>query len=744
MHMKKSNTNRPNTTINRGKIAAIAGLTLTCGMILSDVAPVMAASDVESVETSNYAASTEVNRPAREGANPQQSNSGAGNNAHSVGDEGNEISDGLTLSNDKKVLTIDASKFNTSTFKQNIINNKETITKIIITGKGSVKGDIESLFAGFTLLTKIEGFQNLNTSEVTKMDNLFDGDTNLTDVDFTKFETANVTSMNSMFKNTAFSFFYLPELNTTNVKEMNNMFEGTKAEVFNLESLNTSNVEKMASMFKNSTFKSYDLSKWDTKKVTDMSNMFEGTNAEDFHLQNLNTSNVENMSSMFKNSAFKSYDLSKWDTKKVTDMSNMFENTTSEKINFGDIDLSKVTNMASMFSGSKIKALDLSGIKNIPNASTQGMLNNAKNIENVRIANGMSFKNMNLSGLYYTINDYQISPSPIEASKITDEPKEVIKDGKNKLISDAKNIPTNIDNLTLEAFGKKEGDNYKLHVNPSSIPSGIKLTDSNQTINAHKNTDKLEPTTGTDQFKLKFTDLEIENIPTNTNNVTATVLINGEPTKEQKVGFTIKNVSDSKYKAKEQKNLTGKIKYDAENNKFVLSDYGTINLEKTPSDNSASGSSSSTPSTPSKTPSTNHKVTDKITNIIHKLTTLFHHRHIKLYNRDFKESTDRSLSAGSDWYSDQTIEHNGKTYYRVSKNEYVAAEDIYSYKDKNVVVTTKSDSDKDLVNSQGKISNRRLAKGTPWKSDRTIEINGKTYYRVSTDEFVSADDVVVH
>lgn len=146
-----------------------------------------------------------------------------------------------------------------------------------------------------------------------------------------------------------------------------------------------------------------------------------------------------------------------------------------------------------------------------------------------------------------------------------------------------------------------------------------------------------------------------------------------------------------------------------------------------------------------KKPSIINEIKNMVRNIIHRVTTLFHrHGHgIKLYNANFQVEGTRSLSAGSDWYSDQEVVHDGKTYYRVSKNEYVAAEDIYAYENKNVTVTIKADSNKSLVNSQGKISNRMLAKNTAWHSDRTIQINGKTYYRVSTDEFVSADDVIV-
>ncbi|MFH5811041.1 SLAP domain-containing protein [Companilactobacillus sp. FL22-1] len=46
-----------------------------------------------------------------------------------------------------------------------------------------------------------------------------------------------------------------------------------------------------------------------------------------------------------------------------------------------------------------------------------------------------------------------------------------------------------------------------------------------------------------------------------------------------------------------------------------------------------------------------------------------------------------------------------------------------------------------LYNSEGKvISNRALAKGTVWAVNQTMTLNGETYYRVATDEWVKKDD----
>lgn len=144
-----------------------------------------------------------------------------------------------------------------------------------------------------------------------------------------------------------------------------------------------------------------------------------------------------------------------------------------------------------------------------------------------------------------------------------------------------------------------------------------------------------------------------------------------------------------------------------------------------------------------KVPNIIHSIKVTINHIIRKISLLLNKAGIKLYRSDSSEVTTRSLASGTDWFSDEEMVRDGVTYYRVSSNEWVRADEAYSYTPQMHVVTTKPGTVKALVNSQGKLSNRALAKNSAWKSDRTIQINGKTYYRVSTDEFVSADDVIV-
>ena len=187
----------------------------------------------------------------------------------------------------------------------------------------------EYWFKQFKSLTAIEGLQNLNTSEVTDMSNMFYNCSALTSLDLKNFNTSNVTKMNSMFENcSALTSLNLSNFNTSNVTDMGWMFTGCKAltsldiknfntqkvwnmrEMFShcsaltsldLSSFNTSNVENIVSMFAGcESLTTLDLSNFNTSNVTDMGTMFWACSGlTTLHLTNFNTSNVKNMEYMF-------------------------------------------------------------------------------------------------------------------------------------------------------------------------------------------------------------------------------------------------------------------------------------------------------------------------------------------------------------------------------------------------------------------------------------------------------------
>lgn len=119
---------------------------------------------------------------------------------------------------------------------------------------------------------------NLNSFDsLTAMNSTFNCCGRNLDVDLSKFNTSNVTSMNSLFAQSTLSSIDVSGFDTSNVTDMNSMFE--------------------ASCYYN---KSLDLSNFDTSKVTDMAYMFiDCIHLERLDLSSFNTANVERMTSMF-------------------------------------------------------------------------------------------------------------------------------------------------------------------------------------------------------------------------------------------------------------------------------------------------------------------------------------------------------------------------------------------------------------------------------------------------------------
>ncbi|MBQ3619116.1 MAG: BspA family leucine-rich repeat surface protein, partial [Bacteroidales bacterium] len=88
----------------------------------------------------------------------------------------------------------------------------------------------DSWFNGFTKLTSIKGIENLNTSEVTNMKNMFYNCLLLTSIDLSNFNTDNVSNMSYMFANcSAITSLNLITFKTEKVINMSGMFYGCSA-----------------------------------------------------------------------------------------------------------------------------------------------------------------------------------------------------------------------------------------------------------------------------------------------------------------------------------------------------------------------------------------------------------------------------------------------------------------------------------------------------------------------------------
>ena len=134
------------------------------------------------------------------------------------------------------------------------------------------------LFYALKQLEDIEGIEYLNTSEVTAMNEMFNGCNNLTSIDVSGFDTHNVTNMSLMFDGCGnLTSLDLSSFDTRNVTNMGGMFMYCSGlSELDLSSFNTANVTSMSQMFLySSSLKTiYVSAGWNTNAVTKSSDMF--------------------------------------------------------------------------------------------------------------------------------------------------------------------------------------------------------------------------------------------------------------------------------------------------------------------------------------------------------------------------------------------------------------------------------------------------------------------------------------
>ncbi|MDT2607302.1 BspA family leucine-rich repeat surface protein [Enterococcus hirae] len=225
--------------------------------------------------------------------------------------------------------------------------DSEAIKKIVLAGKVVAPEDSAYLFSSdltgskyLNDLTEIEGLNQLDTSNVTNMREMFKEMSNLTSLDVSSFDTSKVTDMSYMFYRNGVTSLDVSGFDTSKVTVMSYMFLGMK-NITNLDvnGWNTSNVTSMYGMFSGmSSVTSLDVSGFDTCNVTTMREMFrEMGNLTSLDLSGFDTSNVTDMSTMFYDmDNLTSLDVSSFDTSKVTTMGSMFKNIPLAKLTLGD------------------------------------------------------------------------------------------------------------------------------------------------------------------------------------------------------------------------------------------------------------------------------------------------------------------------------------------------------------------------------------------------------------------------
>ena len=248
-------------------------------------------------------------------------------------------------------------------------NDENCIGYLQSDGKVKANPDSSYLFSGFSSATIVNGFENLDTSNVTNMSYMFGG-SKFTDLDLSSFNTSKLTNVGSMFGGE----FSLQSLNISNWDLSNypgktSLFGGN----FNLITIDATNLifPKDSSEFFSSLsgLEEIILTNSDTSHVTNMNKMFNNCRVlSTLDVTDFDTRNVTDMSSMFSDDAnITSLNLSKWKTNNLTKMNNIFiQMTNLNSLNLSNWDLSNVefTSEANLFFGNnKLNDLYMNSVK---------------------------------------------------------------------------------------------------------------------------------------------------------------------------------------------------------------------------------------------------------------------------------------------------------------------------------------------------------------------------------------------
>lgn len=178
-------------------------------------------------------------------------------------------------------------------------------------------------------LEAIDGIENLNTSKVTDMWNMFYNCKSLTSLDLKTFDTHNVLGMSYMFFGcNNLTYLNVSSFDTSNVENMNWMFAGCwKLTNLSVSNFDMHSVRTMLGMFSSCKGLTHiDVSHFNTENVKNMQAVFQNCeNLSSLDLSGFNTSKVNDIACMFNScKSLTSLDLSNFDTQLVTQSTSLF------------------------------------------------------------------------------------------------------------------------------------------------------------------------------------------------------------------------------------------------------------------------------------------------------------------------------------------------------------------------------------------------------------------------------------
>ena len=264
-------------------------------------------------------------------------------------------------------------------------------------------------FDGLTELTYLQNMSNLNTSEASLMEYMFQNCSSLKEIDASKFNTSNVLSFAYMCKGCkSLTKLNISSFDTSKAITMWGMFmQCEKLASLNLYNFNTQNVTTMNEMFREcKSLTSLNLLSFRTLKVDAMRYMFcECNELSSLDLSSFNTSNVKYMDGMFYMCMkLESLDLSHFNTSKVTNMSLMFNNCISLKeLNIDGFNTANVTTMNGMFQGcATLRRLNMASFNTANVTDMQAMFNACTKLQVIDVSNFDVSKVKTMDYMFYS------------------------------------------------------------------------------------------------------------------------------------------------------------------------------------------------------------------------------------------------------------------------------------------------------------------------------------------------------
>ncbi|WP_431814393.1 MBG domain-containing protein [Limosilactobacillus portuensis] len=254
-----------------------------------------------------------------------------------------------------------------------------------------VSTNLDNTFQNNTTLTNLDA-NSLDTSSVTSMQSTFERTTKLSSLTgISDWDVSNVTNMAFLFQN-ATGVTSLTGLENWDVQKVTNM-----TRIFNninkvtdlspLSNWKTDSLQKLNTAFANNSFTNLQgLENWNVSHVTDMGVIFmSDANLTDISaLINWNTSNVTDLNRAFNvNHELTSlHGLENWNTSKVTNLEATFANEGSlvDASAIANWNTSNVTNMTNLFAGSSAQYVDFSNWDFSKVTSASNVINNTQSV----------------------------------------------------------------------------------------------------------------------------------------------------------------------------------------------------------------------------------------------------------------------------------------------------------------------------------------------------------------------------